>query len=73
MKPPVEPTKLITKVEYFKLAPCDQGYVCYMQAEQPGSELKPHQYNPYASGSLNHIAWNQGQFNAMLEAQDSEE
>jgi hypothetical protein len=66
-------THLVTKAQYDLLAPCDQGFICYLQAELPGSELKDFQTNPYEKGSLNAAAWERGQRQGVLLAQDSED
>jgi hypothetical protein len=66
--------RLITFKEFQKLSPREQGYAAYMQAEQPGSELKHHQNNPYVGvNDAFEKAWNEGQMAACLDAQDSEE
>lgn len=63
---------LITKTEYDKLTPIQQGYVVYMQSEWPGSELKEFS-NPYPDGSKEYDEWRDGEFRGVLAAQDSEE
>lgn len=63
---------LITLKQYKTLDPKSQGYVCYVQADWPGSELKKHQKNPYKQGTKEHELWKEGQMRAVLEAQDSE-
>ena len=45
---------LVTHKQFKKMTPRQQGYYSYMQAEWPGSELKSHQDNPYADGSMEH-------------------
>ena len=65
---PIMP-KLITREEYNKLSPEQQGYVHYMQAAQPGSQLKGLK-NPYAAGTSHHTAWKQGQAEAVQQVQD---
>ncbi len=64
---------LITLDAYKRLTPQQQGYVIYMQAEHPGSELKMYQENPYPTGSSEHMQWYDGQRMAVQVAQDSEE
>jgi hypothetical protein len=65
--------KLITLEQYRRLSPKDQGFVIYVQAEWPDSELKEHQQNPYAVGAKEHEEWNRGQMLGMQVAQESEE
>lgn len=65
--------RLITLKEYETLTPSEKGYVVYAQAELPGSELKDHQTNPYRFGSDKWKQFAEGQFQACLDAQDSEE
>ena len=62
--------QLVTLEEFKKLDPFRQGYVSYMQAELPGSELKRHQDNPYAPGSAKYHNFGRGQTAAVLEVQD---
>jgi hypothetical protein len=64
--------RLILRAEWQKLAPFRQGYVFYMQAEWPTSELRGEQ-NPHAR---NTSAWEEfcrGEYCAMLDVQDGEE
>jgi hypothetical protein len=68
-----ETPKLVTLAEFKVMTPRRQGYVSYMQAEWPGSELKKHQRNPYKLGSQEHVEFGDGQTLGVLEAQDSEE
>jgi len=63
---------LVTKAEYERLPPWEQGYAVYWQAEQPGSELKDCQENPYPPGSRERQAWDDGAEAAMIHAQDSD-
>jgi len=64
----------LTTLEKFKtLSPWRQGYVIYMEAEQPGSELKTHQSCPYDAWTKERAAWEDGQAQAVQHAQDSEE
>jgi hypothetical protein len=63
---------LLTKAEYDKLTPFQQGYVIYMQAEWPGSELKGLDCH-YPAGSKEDIQWHDGQLRATLSVMDSEE
>lgn len=63
---------LVTLKQYDGLAPCDQGYTWYLQAELQDSPLKG-QTNPYVAGSLNYVAWNRGVAQAQSEASDNED
>ena len=65
--------QLITKAKYDRLPAWEQGYAVYWQAEQPGSELRDHQANPYPPGSAKRQAWDDGAEAACLHAQDSED
>lgn len=56
---------------YNKLQPWTQGYVSYYQSELPGSEAPKE--NPYPISTPDHEEWKAGNFQAMLEVQDSEE
>lgn len=64
--------KLVTKSEWDALSPRAKGYILYAQAELEGSELKGLE-NPYPAGSYEHIWFTQGESEAAIEAQDSEE
>jgi hypothetical protein len=66
------PAELLTKAAYDALSPWRQGYMHYMQEAQPGSMLAG-TGNPYAAGTREHESWNEGQMQACLVAQDSEE
>jgi hypothetical protein len=63
---------LMTLAAWRRLSPMGQGYVLYMEEEHPGSELKG-QECPYAPGSSEYLAFQEGQRRAVLAAQDSEE
>lgn len=63
---------LVTLTEWKRLPPKTQGYVWYMQAELPDSELK-HERNPYPSGSFAYADFEEGVRRGVLDAQDSEE
>ena len=65
--------QLTTFEEYCRMSPKQQGYVAYMEAAWPGSELKGHDDNPYSAGSKESAEWKHGQALAVQEAQDSEE
>lgn len=64
--------RLLTLTAWRKLHPREQGYVLYMQASWPGSELAG-QSCPYREGSPEHEQWKRGERQAVLDAQDSEE
>jgi hypothetical protein len=63
---------LISREEWRKLSPFRQGYVLYMQAEWPTSELRGEQ-NPHARDTSAWEEFGRGEWRAMLDAQDSEE
>lgn len=65
--------KLVTLEAFKKLRPRAQGYVSYMEAELPGSELKKHQANPYQKDTKDYEEFAAGQQLGVLIAQDSEE
>lgn len=64
--------KLMTKVEWDRMSPKSQGYVLYLQAELPGSELKGVN-NPYFPHMKQHKDFCEGERMAILEVQDAEE
>ena len=64
--------RLILRDEWRKLSPYRQGYVLYMQAEWPTSELRGEQ-NPHSRGTSAWEEFGRGEWNAMLDAQDGEE
>ena len=64
--------KLVTREQWDKMAPCQQGYVLYTQGGVNGSEL----WNascPYPKGSKKYKDFSEGEIIAALDAQDSEE
>lgn len=63
--------KLISKEEYDKLTPYEQGYATYMRAEYPGCYIP--KVNPYEFDSQSYIEWNNGNTQAILDVQDGEE
>lgn len=63
---------LITLAAWRRLTPALQGYMRYMQADRPGSELHG-QRCPYDLGTKEHRAFHEGERQAVLVAQDSEE
>lgn len=65
--------KLVTLAEYKTLNPVEQGFVIYWEAEQPGSELKSYQSNPYPPHSKEWSGWNFGQRKAILAVIDEVE
>jgi hypothetical protein len=65
--------KHVTLAIFQKLSAYEKGYIIYLQAEHPGSELKDHQANPYSKSTKEWEWFNDGQNAAMLVAQDSEE
>jgi len=64
--------KLITLEEYEKMPPKAQGFINYMQADLPGSQLKG-LHNPYPDGTTEANLWDEGQMMACLNVQDGEE
>jgi hypothetical protein len=64
--------QLITKREYDRMTPQQQGYVQYWQGDQQGSELRGLE-NPYALDTTERARWDEGQRQACIDAQDSEE
>lgn len=63
--------KLTTAEEYGKMPPLQQGYVHYMQAAWPGSELAELS-NPYPVSTPAYEEWLNGQQRAILEVIDME-
>lgn len=64
--------KLVSLAEWEKLGPRSKGYVLYMQAEHPSSELKG-KGNPYDKGTAQHTQFQAGEQAAVLDAQDSDD
>ena len=64
--------KLITKEQWSKMSPGSQGYVLYLQANLPDSELKG-LTNPYPSFTKAYKDFCEGERQAVLEVQDAEE
>ena len=62
--------KPITKEKYNKLDPYSQGYICYMQAAWNKNISDE---NPYKEEEKAYYDWKDGNFQAMLDCQDSEE
>ena len=63
---------LISRDEWRKLSPREQGYLLYMQSSWPTSELAGEK-NPHAEGARAHAEFCEGERRAMITAQDSEE
>lgn len=63
---------LLSRDEWRKLSPFRQGYVFYMQAEWPTSELRGEQ-NPHTESTPAWEEFGRGEWSAMLDAQDGEE
>lgn len=64
--------KLFTKADWDRMSPKSQGYVLYLQAALPDSELKG-VTNPYFSHTKQHKDFCEGELQAVLEVQDGEE
>jgi hypothetical protein len=63
---------LVTLAAWKRLTPALQGYLLYMQGDRSGSELHG-QRCPYERGTKEHRAFCEGERQAVLVAQDSEE
>ena len=63
---------LISREEWAKLTPFDQGFALYMQASWPTSELADAK-NPYKKDTAEWTAFRDGEQRAMLDVQDGEE
>ena len=64
-----EPTKDLCSLEtYQTLTPEQQGYVAYMEAAWPESEISDE--NPYPPKSKESEGWNEGAQIAVIEVQD---
>jgi len=64
--------KLVTLEEWNKMPPKTQGYVFYMQAEWPESELKS-KSNPYEKKSKEFNLFEEGEERAYIDVLDMEE
>ena len=64
--------RLISHAAWRKLSPFHQGYVFYMQAAWPTSELS-NASNPHAENTRAWEEFRRGEYSAMLNVQDSEE
>jgi hypothetical protein len=67
-----EEKKLTTLAKYNRLTPYLQGYVVYVEAAWPGSELV-REVNPYSQGTRQWKKWEEGNHQAMLDVMDGEE
>lgn len=65
--------KHVTLEEYKNLAPYEQGYIAYIQAYHPGSELKGNDENPYPKETGAHQQWKHGNVDAMMFVQDCDD
>lgn len=63
---------LVTLAKWKKLSPLRQGWVLYMEADWPTSELAG-QRNPYAEGTPKWAEFCRGEMLAVRSAQDGEE
>jgi hypothetical protein len=63
----------MTRVQFLALSPRDRGYVTYMMGSRNDEPHVPDEKNPYPAGSLQAVQWDEGQYRAVLDAQDSEE
>lgn len=64
---------VMTAAQFARLAPLQRGYVVYMCGERDDQPNVPNESNPYAAGSDDAAAWDEGARRAVLDAQDSEE
>ena len=60
----------MTAAEFVNLRPRGRGYAVYMAGARPDQPNIPNEKNPYTKDSLQAKAWDEGQFEAVLEAQD---
>lgn len=63
---------LVTLAEWGTFSPFQKGYVHYMQASWPTSELAKVS-NPYQKGTPDYLEFCHGERRAMTDAQDGEE
>ncbi len=56
--------KFVTKEEFDKMSPQKQGYITYVQANDPRSPLKDE--NPYHPGTPEHEQFDKGALTAMV-------
>lgn len=64
---------IFTKKEFEALTPKERGFVVYWCGENPKQPNIPNEKNQYPVGSREYKQWDEGAFEAMLAAQDSEE
>ncbi len=63
--------KLVTRAEWDRLPAIAQGFVCYMQAKRPGSELSEVcKTCPYPEGSEERKQFQRGEFEGIDLCQD---
>lgn len=72
MKTDAKNTPLTSFEEWKTLSPFRQGYILYMQGARPKSPLR-NKKNPYETGTREWKAFQKGEQQAVLAAQDSEE
>jgi hypothetical protein len=63
---------LVTRTEWKRLSPSEQGYIHYRQCSWPTSELADEK-NPYKEGTPAWTAFREGAARATMSAQDGEE
>lgn len=66
-------TTPFTKSEFKQLAPYSRGYAVYMYGCRDDEPNVPDEENPYPKDSEYAKKWSEGQFAAMIVAQDGEE
>jgi hypothetical protein len=63
----------ITREAFLALSPRTRGYVAYMLGARDDEPNVPDESCPYPTGTEQAKEWDEGQFQAVLDAQDSEE
>lgn len=63
--------KLTTPEAYNKMTPWQQGYVTYMEAAHPGSQIP--KKCPYERGTKERERWDEGAQHTVLIAQDCDD
>ena len=63
-------TRAMTAEEFVALRPRGRGYAVYMAGARSDQPNIPNEKNPYPKDSLQAKAWDEGQFEGVLEAQD---
>ena len=71
MNPGPMQEQVLTKEEFETLKPRTRGYVVYMAGNRDDQPNVPNEKNPYPAGSKEHEEWNEGQRQAILQAQDN--